>query len=73
VPYSLLLDIEWVNWFCNVPAHLPKVHLGTAVHHSVADMFRASGEQLVLMSLMAALYLPLSVSLMRLTRPLHPA
>ena len=72
-PHSLLFDIELVNWFHNVPAHLPKVHPGGAVHHNAADTFRSFGEQLVLMSLTAVLYPPLSVLLMCLTRPLHPA
>jgi hypothetical protein len=57
-----------INWFHNVPTHLPKVHPGGAVHHSVAGTFRPSGEQLVLMSLTAV---PLSVSMMCLNRPLH--
>jgi hypothetical protein len=68
VPHSLLPDIQSVNQVHDVPTHLPKVHPGGAVHHSVADTFRSSGEQLVLMSLTAV---PLSVSLMCLNQPLR--
>jgi hypothetical protein len=42
-PHSLLLDIESVNWFHNVPAHLPKVRPGGAVHRNAADTVRFFG------------------------------
>ena len=61
-PHCLLVPCWVTQRIHNGIAHLPKAHLGVAVHHRVADPFRSWVYHLLLFALTIRLTLPLRAS-----------